>query len=124
MELTEIYADAERETHFRNAEIDLELRDFAPPSKPIRLSPEMPATSGLFLVAPPGWDEDFHATPRKQLAILLKGEATVSTSDGDMMEVRPGDVILLNDRNSRGHLTRIQGDHDATWLLIGLDDEC
>lgn len=123
MELTEIYADADGETHFRNAEIDLELRDFAPPSKPIHVSPEMPATSGLFLVAPPGWDEDFHATPRKQLAVMLKGQATVTTSDRDMIEIRPGDIVLLNDQDSKGHLTRIQGNHDAAFLLVGLDEQ-
>jgi len=124
MELTEIYTDAAGETHFRRTEIDLALRDFAPPSKPIHLSQEMPSTSSVFLVAPPGWDKDFHPTPRKQLAIMLQGEATVAASDGDMIGFGPGDVILLNDQGGKGHLTQIQGGHDATILLIGLDEEC
>ncbi len=124
MELTEIYADAVGETHFRKTKIDLALRDFAPPSEPIHVSPEIPSTSSVFLVAPPGWDKEFHPTPRKQLAVMLKGEATINASDGDIIEVRPGDVILLNDQRGKGHLSRIQGDHDATLLLIGLDEEC
>lgn len=120
MELTEIYADTDGETHFRTSEIDLELRDFAPPSQPIQLSPEIPGTSSVFLVAPPGWDKEFHPTPRKQLAVMLKGEATVRASDGDIIDFRPGDVILLNDRDCKGHLTQIQGNQDATILLVGL----
>lgn len=123
MELTEIYADGEGETHFRRAEIDLDLRDFAPPSQPIRISPEMPATTGLFLVAPPEWDKEFHPTPRKQLAIMLNGHATVRASDGEIVDFKPGCVILLNDRDSKGHLTQIQGDRDASILLVGLVED-
>lgn len=123
MELTEIYADAEGETHFRSTEIDLEMRNFAPPSEPIQISPELPATTGLFLVAPPGWDKDFHPTPRKQLAIMLEGKATVRASDGDVIDFNPGKAILLNDGDSKGHLTQILGDQNATVLLIGLADE-
>ena len=122
MELTEIYTDAAGETHFRKIEIALALRNFAPPSEPIQLSQEMPATSGVFLVAPPGWDKAFHPTPRKQLAVMLKGEATVSASDGETVEFMPGDVILLNDQEGKGHLTQILGDRHATVLLIGLDE--
>ena len=122
MELIEIYADTAGETHFRRTEIDFDVRDFAPPSQPIRISPEMPSTSSLFLVAPPGWDEAFHPTPRKQLAVMLDGEATVSVSDGDILDVRPGNIILLNDQASKGHLTRVQGDKDAAFLLIGLEE--
>ena len=123
MDLVEIYADAEGETHFRTIKIDLELRDFAPPSAPIQISPEMRSTSSVFLVAPPGWDKEFHPTPRKQLAVMLGGAATVSASDGQIIEVRPGDVVLLNDQDSKGHLTQVQGNQDASFLLIGLDDQ-
>lgn len=122
MELMEIYADDSGETHFRKTDIALELRDFAPPSQPIRVSPEMESTSSLFLVAPPGWDEEFHPTPRRQLAVMLDGNATISATDGETIEVGPGSIILLNDQDSRGHLTRVRGDKDASFLLIGLGD--
>ena len=123
MELTEIYADAEGETHFRKVEIHMELCDFAPPSKPINLSADMPITSSVFLTAPPGWDKEYHATPRKQLAVMLMGEATIAATDGDIVEVGPGDTVLLNDQGSKGHLTQIQGAREATFLLIGINDE-
>ena len=61
-------------------------------------------------------------TPRKQLAVTLTGEATVRASDGDIIEFTAGDVILLNDRDCKGHLIQIRGDHDATILLVGLDE--
>lgn len=122
MELVEIYADGAGETHFRKTRIELEMRDFAPPSQPIRVSAEMASTSSVFLVAPPGWDEEFHPTPRRQLAVMLEGEATITASDGETIPARPGTVVLLNDQDSKGHLTRVQGDKDAAFLLIGQDD--
>lgn len=122
MDLTEIYADDAGETHFRNTDIDLELRDFAPPSQPVRVSREMASTSSLFLAAPPGWDADFHPTPRRQLAVMLEGVATITASDGAVIDVGPGSIILLNDQDSKGHLTRVKGEKDAAFLLIGLDD--
>ena len=73
--------------------------------------------------APPGWDEDYHATPRKQLAIILNGEGTICASDGDNIKFGPGNINLLSDRNSKGHLTRIEGDHDAAILFVGLAEE-
>ena len=122
MELLEIYADESGETHFRKTDIELDLRDFAPPSQPIEVSAEIKATSGVFLVAPPGWDEEFHPTPRRQLAVMLVGDATVSATDGETVEVRPGSIVLLNDQASKGHLTRVRGEKDASFLLIGLGE--
>ncbi|MBK19353.1 MAG: hypothetical protein CMM52_11020 [Rhodospirillaceae bacterium] len=122
MELLEIYADADGETHFRRTEIEMELHDFAPPSQPINISKETASTSSLFLSAPPGWDEDFHPTPRKQLAVVLGGKATISVSDGDVIDVEPGNFLLLNDQDSKGHLTQVQGSENATFLLVGWVD--
>ena len=123
MDPTKIYVDAKVKTHFRKAEIHMELYDFAPPSQPINISADMPSTSSVFLTAPPGWDKEYHATPRKQLAVMLVGEATIAATDGDIIEVGSGDTILLNDQGSKGHLTQIQGAQDAAFLLIGLDDK-
>jgi len=121
MEILELYADEAGETHFRRKTTEFEMRDFAPPSKPIGVSRELRATTVLVLSAPPGWDDDFHPTPRRQYAVALEGEATITVSDGETVEIRPGDVILLDDMDSKGHLTRVAGDRDARFLMIGLD---
>lgn len=123
MDLIEIYADAAGETHFRPLALDFAVRDFAPPSQPINISAEMPSTTSLVLTAPTGWDKDFHPTPRRQLAVMLEGTATITASDGETIDVRPGNIILLNDQDSKGHLTRVQGDAEASFLLVGLQDE-
>lgn len=120
MELLEIFADDDGETHFRRTAIDFTLRDFAPPSPPIGISAEAATTTSLFLSAPPGWDREFHPTPRRQLAVMLEGEASVTASDGECVAFRPGMIVLLNDTDSKGHLTRVTGERDARFLMIGL----
>lgn len=54
---------------------------------------------------------------------MLSGEASVTVSDGEKTEVRPGDIILLNDQDSKGHLTRVQGDRDAHFFMVGLAED-
>ena len=54
---------------------------------------------------------------------MLAGKATVTASDGETIDVRPGSIILLNDSDSKGHLTQVQGDMEASFLLIGLQNE-
>jgi len=123
MDLVEIYGDAAGETHLRPTTIDFEIRNFAPPSQPVRVSAEIPSASSVFVVAPPGWDKGFHPTPRKQLAVLLDGHIRISVSDGDTVEMKPGDTFLLNDRDSKGHLTEVQGARDASFLLVVLEED-
>lgn len=82
----------------------------------------MPTTTCVFLVAPPGWDPAFHPSPRRQRAVLLSGRATITATDGETITIAAGDILLLNDQGSRGHLTMVQGDQDARFLLVGLAD--
>ncbi len=119
MDLLEIYADDNGETHFRTASVELEANHYAPPSPPLEISAETPANTSLFLVAPPGWDDAFHATPRRQYAVLLEGEFSVTASDGETVMMKPGDMVLLNDAGSKGHLSRVQGDRPARFLMVG-----
>ena len=123
MELAIIYGDAAGETHIRRAVIDFEMRDFAPPSQPLGVSADMPSSASLFLTAPPGWDDNFHPTLRKQLAVLLKGNVRISVSDGESSALEPDDTFLLNDMASKGHLTRVEGEQDAAFLFIVLDHD-
>ncbi len=122
MQLLEIYADEAGETHFRTLSVAFESNRYAPPSPPLEISAETPVTTSLFLVAPPGWDDSFHPTPRRQYAVLLEGGLTVTASDGETVTMQPGDIVLLNDQNSKGHLSRVQGESPARFLMIGCAD--
>jgi uncharacterized cupin superfamily protein len=122
MLITEVYADAVGATHFREISIVLKSRDFAPPSAPIGVSPETPMTTGAFLELPPGWDPSYHSTPRRQWVIVLHGHLKITVTDGTVTDFRSGDVFFLNDENSSGHQTVVQGQQSAVVLLVGLAD--
>jgi quercetin dioxygenase-like cupin family protein len=122
MRITEVYADAVGATHFREIPIQFKSRDFAPPSAPIDVSPETPMTTGVFLELPSGWDPNHHSTPRPQWVIVLRGHLKITVTDGAVTDFQSGDVFFLNDENSRGHQTVVQGQQSALLFLVGLAD--
>lgn len=121
MDLLEIYADENGETHFRKGTLDFQSMDFAPPSTPVQVTEDMPASGVRLLVAPVGWDDSFHPTPRRQFAVLLRGKAHISVTDGESMELAAGSFVLLDDAASKGHLTRVLPGEDALFMMVGLD---
>ena len=120
MEVLELYADAAGETHFRPTSIAFELRDFAPPSPAIGVTADLKPSAAVFLAAPPGWDKVFHPTPRKQLAIVLTGELSVAATDGAVRRFGPGSCFLLNDADSKGHLSQVQGETVVHALMLAI----
>jgi uncharacterized cupin superfamily protein len=123
MQITEIYADRTGETHFRTSPITLAPRDFAPPSPPMAVSPDMPLTTGVFLELPPGWDPKYHATPRRQWVVVLRGVLRITATDGTATDFHPGDSFFLKDQNSKGHQSLVQGEETVALLLVGLASE-
>lgn len=75
------------------------------------------------MIAPPGWDKAFHATPRKQFCVMLRGRLKVSATDGETIDSCPGDVLLVNDAASKGHLSTIQGDESAAFMFVGFEGD-
>ena len=122
MQITEIYADGTGQTQLRNTRVNLARRDFAPPSAPMGVSSETFLTTGVFLELPPGWDPHYHATPRKQLVVVLNGHLNIATTGGASADFRRGDVFVLNDKDSRGHLSLVQGREPVDLFLVGVAD--
>ena len=122
MQITEIYADGSGETHLRDTQVKLELRDFAPPSPPMGVSAETSMTTSVFLELPPGWDPQNHATPRRQLVVVLAGHLNITTTDGASTGFRRGDVFFLNDKDSKGHMSLVQGQEPVALFLVGVTD--
>ena len=122
MQITEVYADGAGETHFRDVPMRLASRDFAPPSAPMGVSTDVPLTTGVFLELPPGWDPKYHASPRRQWVVVLRGQLNITATDGTAADFRPGDVFFLNDANSKGHRSLVQGQEIVALFLVGLAD--
>ena len=55
-----LYADDAGESHWRNVEVVLKERTFAPPAQGIHVSEPESVTSMMFLELPAGWNEPVH----------------------------------------------------------------
>lgn len=54
-----------------------------------------------------------HPAPRRQFVIQLSGEVEVEASDGEVRRLGPGSVVLVEDTEGRGHVTRPVGGGDG-----------
>jgi hypothetical protein len=98
-----------------------ELKDFAPPALPISVG-EAFATRGMaVLSSPAGWEGDWHPTPRRQFIIVLTGGLEVEVSDGEMRRFGPGSVILVEDTDGKGHVSRVLGDERGYSMSLPLE---
>ncbi len=113
-----MYSDPQGESHLDHAEVKQSLVNIASPAPPLYLSSFNPASKYVFYSAPPGWTGDWHPAPAKQFMILLTGEWEIETSDGNVLRLGPGDVILVEDTFGKGHRSRNVGDVDCHFFVV------
>lgn len=106
---TRLYADSSGGSHFADVSEPLEPNDFAPPAPPLHASESQQAERLLFVGSPAEWDGHWHPAPKRQFVICLSGEIEVTVTDGESRVFGPGDVLLLEDTEGRGHKTQTTG---------------
>ncbi|MCB1476080.1 MAG: cupin [Rhodobiaceae bacterium] len=118
MKYHHLYADSAGESHWRQVAIALEERVFAPPAKGIRVSDGESVSSLMFLTLPAGWNEPVHPTPQKQALICLAGSVRATASDGEIRDIGPGDVWLMDDLTGKGHHTEVTSACDFNAAIV------
>jgi hypothetical protein len=113
-----LHADEAGESHWRESEIELSERLFAPPAQKIFISNVEPVTNFVFLKLKTGWDEPIHPSPRRQTLIALRGRVEVTASDGEVRHISPGDVWRMEDTQGKGHHTRVVSDEDFEAAVV------
>lgn len=99
--LTRLYTDSNGDTRFED--ITIPLNDAGEIGK---LSEGLPVTSIIFREVEASYDYDFHNAPQKQYLILIDGGIEIETTLGEKRTFHPGEVLLLEDTEGRGHRTR------------------
>ena len=51
--------------------------------------------------------EDWHIAPAKTFTINVVGDIEAEVSDGTKVKIGKGDLVFLEDRTGRGHITRL-----------------
>ena len=117
MKMLRIYADADGESHIEDYEIEME--DEGPSG---RQSPPWPVKEINFREIPPGGATEWHPAPRRQMAVVLKGEAELEVSDGTTRHIRPGQLFLIEDTIGKGHLNKWLDDEVHEFVFMPLED--
>jgi len=110
---TRLFADEHGESHFEDVVVPGHLDGAVVVAEPIPLrSMIMRAVIGT------GPDAVPHNAPRRQFIVHLEGAVEVEASDGERRRFGPGDVVLVEDLEGRGHVTRWVGEGPRRTLFL------
>jgi hypothetical protein len=115
MKVTRIFAGEDGRSHFEDLRIPLAGTEASD-----TLATVLPAVTATVLASPAGTVIDLHTAPRRQLVIHLSGRCELDCADGTR-RFGPGDVLLGDDMESEGHVTRMLDDLSVLILAIPPD---
>jgi quercetin dioxygenase-like cupin family protein len=91
-----------------DVDVDFDPRPFAAGVPALLVSGATPARAVSFVEFPAEVRETApHPTPRRQLGAVLSGTAETETTDGEVRRLTAGSVVLVEDTEGRGHITRV-----------------
>jgi hypothetical protein len=123
MKITRIYAGADGESHFSDAEVPLGHISQFPELVPFRVTRLVGANPvKLFAVPAELSMSELHPAPERQLAVSLNGGVEYETSDGEVRRFAAGTVVLVEDVTGRGHITRFDAGEQC-FLHIPVPDD-
>jgi hypothetical protein len=122
-----MYSGPDGQSHFRDIEVPL--------SRAINLGgaakdPKSPGAASELVKNP---DAQFRTTPntkefnewhpenKAQYMVIIRGALELEASDGEKRILRPGDILLAEDRTGKGHHSRGVGDVDRIQLFIPIE---
>ncbi len=118
MRCLHLHGDADGETHL--TEIEFPVREtYAGVVRGISDIPAVTMGMGAFLERKP--DVGMHHAPRRQFLVVLQGELELLTSLDAREVLRPGDVLLADDLDTKGHISRDVGEQPLMLMAIGID---
>lgn len=121
MKFHRLYADEDGESHYEEMEATYTPMEYAPPAPPLEVSEPTDAARYVMVRFPPGWDSGLHPTPRRQLLVLFSGEIEGMASDGTQLVLKPGEVLLMEDTEGKGHTARVRSEGEALAMMVHLE---
>ncbi|MCG6901724.1 MAG: cupin domain-containing protein [Rhodobacter sp.] len=121
MKYLRLFVGDDGESHIGEIEAQFSLVDYAPPAPALELADPVPASRHIMVRFPAGWDSGLHPSPQRQLFVVLSGQIEGAASDGFVMRLGPGDVLLMEDTSGKGHTARVVGDEGASALFVHLE---
>jgi quercetin dioxygenase-like cupin family protein len=121
MKYVRLHPDQNGQSHFAEATLKLDEADYRPPAPMIYVSHAFMTDGVQFIRLPAGWSADSIHPPKKQFLIGLKGQIEVTASDGEKRKFGPGDSVLMEDVEGKGHRTEVTGTEEFLAAVILID---
>jgi hypothetical protein len=116
MKFTRLYTGDDDQSHFEDINIILSVQgDIGDLSNPEN------ATSIIFRETSESYDYDWHTSPTRQYVIMLDGEVEIEIGDGSKRIFRTGDILLAEDTDGQGHISRAVQGRARKSIFITLD---
>ncbi|WP_025824829.1 cupin domain-containing protein [Asaia astilbis] len=126
-----LWTDAHGVSHIARCPVsNFFFKSMEPPAGPQWQDPMPPQTATVMMtVQPRHWKGDWHADPKPQWIVPLKGRWWVRAMDGTRIEMGPGDLLFGEDQNvspmlsgpykgKMGHDAGNVGNEEVTLLVI------
>ena len=115
--VTRIFTGADGQTHAEEMDVAL-----GAPRGATEVAEPIAVTSLQFRRTSPDYFIDWHNAPRRQYVITLAGESEVELGDGSKIRLHPGHILLAEDVEGQGHISRAIGSEDRISLFLPLAD--
>ncbi|MGI9596718.1 MAG: hypothetical protein ACR2QK_11190 [Acidimicrobiales bacterium] len=116
MDVTRIYTGDDGRSHFEELTVDMVDKQLMG-----MISEPWSATAVQFREVSPDYLLDFHNAPRRQLVVNLTGSVEIEVGSGETRTLGPGTILLAEDTDGQGHISRNAGGGPRTCLFIHLD---
>ncbi|QDX80249.1 hypothetical protein B9N43_02600 [Denitratisoma sp. DHT3] len=120
-----LYTGKNGESHFDKVTVNFKVFQYANDVPPVWVESAglRPAKAVQFMASPTGWDgRANHPPPRRQFFIVLTGAVAFTASDGETRTLRPGQVLLMEDHQGKGHGSYNADQGISTVVAIPLAD--
>ncbi len=116
MKVVRVFTGDDGQSHFEDIELDYSG------SSPGGIMTELQGATGIIFRQTGGdYDLDFHNAPRRQYVINLSGGVEIEVGDGSKRRLVAGDVLLAEDTEGQGHISRAINDETRNSIFVTLD---
>ncbi len=125
MKVVSLRTNESGETYFKDINIHnkLEKSNLGIDVPTLFISKYCKSNELFFLECPVGWVGDWHQAPHDMILVVLKGQVSVQSSDGDTKNLVAGDILITHDGESKkGHYSHVVGDEPLVHICITSKD--
>ena len=117
MQITRVFTGEDGRSHFEEVEIELNSQGAMG-----SISSMWSARGVIFRKVDGDYSLGFHNAPRRQFVVNLTGAVEIEVGDGSKRKLGAGSILLAEDTEGQGHISRGVAGKPRECLFIPLED--